>query len=375
VLRTGYDGPLSLEVFNDTFRQSDPGRTARQALRSLRWLEDQAARRLGSEAPSDLARLPDVAEPSGMDFVEVRAEDTGEVEVVLEQLGFTFRGRHRSKAVGLWTQGGARVVLNEQQARGLEPQVAAVGVEVHDPATSAARAERLLAPTVHRRTYAGEEQLAACSAPDGTELFFGRVPDGADATWTDEFQLGSTPTDQGLITHVDHVNLVQPWQHYDEAVLFWSSVLGLAPQAPLDVAGPAGLVRSKVMRSTDGRIRLALNLLPAGLLTGLPQHVAFACDDIVALAGRARERGLRFLPVPDNYYDDLDARFDLDPAFLATLRSHGLLYDRDADGEFLHFYTATVGEVFFEVVERRGGYDGYGAPNAPVRLAAQMLLD
>ncbi len=76
--------------------------------------------------------------------------------------------------------------------------------------------------------------------------------------------------------------------------------------------------------------------------------------------------------MPDNYYDDLDARFDLDPELLATLRSLGLLYDRDAEGEFLHFYTATVGRVFFEVVERRGGYDGYGAANAPVRLAAQM---
>jgi 4-hydroxyphenylpyruvate dioxygenase len=30
-----------------------------------------------------------------------------------------------------------------------------------------------------------------------------------------------------------------------------------------------------------------------------------------------------------------------------------------------------VGEVFFEVVQRRAGYDGYGAVNAPVRLAAQ----
>ena len=127
VLRTGYDGPLSLEVFNDTFRQTDPDRTARQALRSLRWLEDQAARRLGSEAGPGLDRLPEVAEPSGLDFVEVRAEDTGDVEVVLEQLGFTFRGRHRSKAVGLWTQGGARVVLNEQRARDLSPAIAAVG--------------------------------------------------------------------------------------------------------------------------------------------------------------------------------------------------------------------------------------------------------
>ena len=82
---------------------------------------------------------------------------------------------------------------------------------------------------------------------------------------------------------------------------------------------------------------------------------------------------LPLLAIPDNYYDDLDARFDLDPGLLATLRSLGLLYDRDAEGEFLHFYTATVGRVFFEVVERRGGYDGYGAANAPVRLAAQML--
>ncbi len=72
-----------------------------------------------------------------------------------------------------------------------------------------------------------------------------------------------------------------------------------------------------------------------------------------------------------NYYEDLDARFDLDPAFLATLRELNLLYDRDADGEFLHFYTATVGSVFFEMVERRGAYDGYGAPNAPVRHAVQ----
>ena len=37
----------------------------------------------------------------------------------------------------------------------------------------------------------------------------------------------------------------------------------------------------------------------------------------------------------------------------------------------MYFYTATVGEVFFEVVQRHGGYDGYGAANAPVRLAAQ----
>ena len=48
-----------------------------------------------------------------------------------------------------------------------------------------------------------------------------------------------------------------------------------------------------------------------------------------------------------------------------------LLHDRDAGGEFTHFYTETIGGVFFEVVQRSEGYDGYGAPNAGVRLAAQ----
>jgi 4-hydroxyphenylpyruvate dioxygenase len=115
-----------------------------------------------------------------------------------------------------------------------------------------------------------------------------------------------------------------------------------------------------------------LNVAPPVLeSSGLPQHVAFSTDRIVDLAREARDRGLEFLTVPDNYYDDLVARFDLAPATVAQLHELGLLYDREGGGEFVHFYTATVGEVFFEMVQRRGGYDGYGAANAPVRLAAQ----
>jgi 4-hydroxyphenylpyruvate dioxygenase len=41
VLETGYDGPLSLEVFSDALRQADPDRVARDARRSLAALEDR----------------------------------------------------------------------------------------------------------------------------------------------------------------------------------------------------------------------------------------------------------------------------------------------------------------------------------------------
>lgn len=371
VMRAGYDGPLSLEVFNDTFRQTDVVRTAVQARRSLTWLEDRAARQLGGGSTM-LRTLPDVADPVAVDFVEVKAEDAGDIDGLLRQLGFTFRGGHRNKPVRLWTQGSARVICNEQQARDWAPTLAAVGFEVADPTASAERATQLMAPPVFRRTYADEEDLAAFSAPDGTEIFLADIAEG-DAAWVAEFEGGERLGADTLVSHVDHVNLAHPWQYFDEAVLFYSGVLSLQPQQSFDLAGPSGLVRSQVMRSHDGWVRLALNVAPTGLdaADSLPQHVAFACSDVVAATTTARERGLRSLPIPANYYDDLAARFDLDPDFLDTLRSLDLLYDRDADGEFLHVYTETVGGVFFELVERRGGYDGYGAPNAPIRLAAQ----
>lgn len=377
VLDAGYGGPLSLEVFNDTFRQTEVVRTARHAKRSLTWLEDQVARLpsggagvSGSGAP---ARLPDVGQPTAFDFVEVKAEDAGEVDAVLQQLGFTFRGNHRTKPVRLWTAGRARVVLNEQQAREWRPTIAAVGVEVADPAASAARAQALGADAVFRRARADEEELRAFRAPDGTEVFLA-PPAEADARWVAEFE-GGLPDTGSALTAIDHVNLAHPWHAFDEAVLFYGSVLSLHSASTQDVAAPVGLVRSHVVRTDDGAVRLVLNVAPPAFDDphGLPQHVAFRSADVLGVARAARARGLRPLPIPANYYEDLVARFDLPAPLVEELQDLGVLYDRDDVGEFLHFYTATVGSVFFEVVERRGGYDGYGATSAPVRLAAQHL--
>lgn len=107
IVAAGYTGPWSLEVFNDTFRQTDPRRTALHARRSLRWLEDAVARHAPDATASrpDIAMLPDSAAPSDVDFVEITAEDTSSVEELLAQLGFTPRGRHRTKPVTLWTAG------------------------------------------------------------------------------------------------------------------------------------------------------------------------------------------------------------------------------------------------------------------------------
>ena len=376
VAATGYAGPYSLEVFNDTFRQTDTRRTAAHALRSLVWVADQAARWAegdGGRSPSGLPRVTEAAAPTGIDFVEVTAADTSAYEQLFGQLGFAFRGRHRTKPVTLWTAGDAKVILNEQRAQDQTPHLAAVGFTVPDAAASLRRAHDLGASSVYRRTHATEVELPAVAAPDGTHIFLSTAP-GDDDGWVAEFEHGEAVT-ESLVTSVDHVNLAQPWQDFDEAILFYGSVLGLSTAASTEVAGPRGLVRSQVMRTDDGAIRIPLNVVPPVLdAAGLPQHIAFGCRDVTALARQARDRGLQLLPVPDNYYDDLHARFDLDPDRVSELRELRLLYDRDEHGEFVHFYTVTIGELFVELVERRNSYDGYGATNAPIRLAAQRRL-
>ncbi|MGH3356957.1 MAG: bifunctional sugar phosphate isomerase/epimerase/4-hydroxyphenylpyruvate dioxygenase family protein, partial [Nocardioidaceae bacterium] len=379
-LAAGYTGPLSLEIFNDVFRQSDSRRTAKDAMRSLLALEDDVSALLptGHVARVELTPPRHAPAPTGFAFTEVAAGPGSGLDDLLVSLGFTPAGQHRSKSVRLWQQGRARMVVNAapEGARAGSPSLTAIGLESTDPERAAYRAEDLLSPVLPREWGEHEVRLDAVAAPDGTALFFCRTGRSDHADWLDDFLPLTDDAATGAgITHVDHVALTQPWSQFDEAALFYRAVLGMQPHDSLDLADPYGLLRSRAMAGPDNAVRIALNVAPAGHErqghTSHAQHVALACDDIVATARILHARGAPLLAVPGNYYDDLEARYDLAPGLSTDLRELGLLYDRDEHGEFLHLYTQTVGQVFFEVVQRVGRYAGYGAQNASVRLTAQ----
>jgi 4-hydroxyphenylpyruvate dioxygenase len=257
--------------------------------------------------------------------------------------------------------------------------VSAIAVESDDPGRSARRARALLAPPIPRSLGPNEAELTAVAAPDGTSVFFCHTDVDGAAGWLGDFRpvAPDRPGDRPLLTGVDHVALSQPFDYFDEAVLFYRSLLAMRAQGSQEIASPYGLVRSRAVRS-EGGVRLVLNvpLLGGGRLpeTAGYQHVAFACPDILAAARAMRSRGMPTLPVPANYYDDLAARFDLDTDLAGQMAELGVLYDRDCrGGEFFHFYSLMLGRrLFFEIVQRSGGYDGFGAPNTPVRMAAQL---
>ncbi|TFD86217.1 bifunctional sugar phosphate isomerase/epimerase/4-hydroxyphenylpyruvate dioxygenase family protein [Cryobacterium serini] len=389
LVHTGYRGPLSLEVFNDVFRQGDPAVTARDARRSLVLLEDAArAARLplaalqssaldGLRAPDILAGLPRVDATRGFSFIEVQPGVGTGVVSVLAQLGFTHHGKHQRKNAHLWSQADVHVIVNDDLT-GTRPRLAALGFEVSNVQRASARAIALRSHLLPRDRAIDEDILDGILAPDGTEVYFSER-DGETASWLAEFGTGgNVPTTVPTlpptgITHVDHVALVQPWQRADEAVLFYQSVLGLAASDGLDLASEAGLVRSRSLVSADRGVRLALNVTPLQpkATEVYLNHIALHTDDLVATVSELRARGARLLPIPQNYYDDLDARLDLGAPLVETLRSLEILFDRDDRGDFLHVYTMPIGQLFFEIVQRTQNYDGYGAANAPVRLASQ----
>ena len=384
LLAAGYAGPLSLEIFNDEFRAAPSRRIARDGLRSLVWLEEQVGR----------APLPATPALSGIEFVEfaVDAEAAGSLGRFVSTLGFRRVGRHRSKEVELWRNGAANLVLNsEADSAAAEhfiqhgPSVCALAFRVDDPGRLVARAEALHYSIWSERIGAGENNIPGIRAPDGTLIYLIQEAT-ARPNWENDFRLEADGPDGGMLG-IDHVAQAVPPGMVDSYVLFFRALFGLTPDSPWDLPDPYGLVRSRAFIGGEGSVRLPLNVSESGR-TGTGRfvsatagagvhHIAFPVPDAAKAVDAAALRAAPLLDIPANYYEDLAARFGLADDELAMLSRRHLLYDRDASGGvYRHVYTASFRDRFFlELVERGGGYAGFGAANASIRMAAQRRRD
>jgi 4-hydroxyphenylpyruvate dioxygenase len=383
VIATGYTGPLSLEIFNDQFRAGSAARTATDGLRSLILLQDQLA--------AKTKRSPDALEPKaqsrGVGFVEfaVNEAKAGDLADLFSQLGFRKTGKHRSKAVERWSQGKVELVIN-CEADGFAhshyithgPGVCAIALDVDSAAHTMARAEALRARTFYQPVGPGELEIPAIHGVGGSLLYF---LDTAGKNWDTDFEAIKSDGVADRLHGVDHISQSMPYDEMLSWLLFYTGILDLQRLQQVDVADPRGLVQSQAIINLDQSLRFVLNgsvatrTLSARFISEFfgsgVQHIAFFCDDIFAAVSEMRARGAGFLKIPENYYDDIEAKYDLDATTMAALRDNQILYDREGDGEFFQIYTHIFDErFFFEIVERRH-YSGFGAANAAIRLAAQ----
>jgi 4-hydroxyphenylpyruvate dioxygenase len=395
-LRAGYTGPLSLEIFNDDFRAAPTRATALDGMRSLLLLEERVRARLTEVATPvrhvDLFDPPPVPSLGGTSFIEFAVDDRSGPALGewLGRLGFHEAGRHRSKAVTLHRQGGINLVLNAEPDSFAHsyfllhgPSICALGLGTVDDLQALGRAEAFGCARFEGRVGPNELPIPAIRSLDGSLLYFvAERAGGIDPLDVDFLPAdGVAPAGCGL-TAVDHLAQALPSGQLDGWVLFYRAVLGLEPEETLVLPDPYGLVRSRTVADRNRRLRLPLNISESPSTSTARSvstfagagihHIAFTTGDIRATARCLRERGVKLLAIPENYYDDLPTRFDLAPAQVDELRDLGLLYDRSAGGEYWQLYTEPFEDrFFFEIVQRIGGYDHYGAANAPVRMAAQ----
>ena len=394
VAATGYTGPISLEVFNDQFRGGRPDGLARDGYRSLLALMDDV-RRAEPDISVDVPRVPARIRVDGVEFIEfaTRGEDADTLAGLLLSMGFSHVGNHISKDLALWQQGDIRIVLNHETSGFASSAyvthgttICDIGLKVEDAAATTRRAAALGAVTFGQPVGPGEMEIPAIRSVGGSVMHFVDDQSGLSDVWSVEFELSAWAdvADAGLRT-IDHV---AETMNYDEMLswsLFYTSIFDMQRTPMVDVIDPDGLVHSQAIKASTGAARITLNgaethrTLAGSFLAdsfgGAIQHVAFATDDIFATARNMSRAGFEPLAMTGNYYSDLQARFGLEPSRIDTMKGLSILYDEDKDGAFYQFYSQPfAGGLFFEIVQRTDSYDGYGAPNAPFRIAAQKRL-
>ncbi len=388
VASTGYDGYFSLEIFNDQFRGGSARAVAADGHRSLIYLADQVRAKTQTQIG---AAMPKRAVVTGIGFVEFATDEdeAGDLIALLKTLGFRLAAKHRSKKVSLFQQGAIKILVNVEPTGFANAAYAvhgtfayALALVVDDAAAAYRRALALDAEPFFQPVAEGELELPAIRGVGGGVIYLiddksalGRFSEIDFEPVTDSDDGG----DAGLL-HVDHVAQTVAFDEMLTWLLFYTSIFEAAKTPMVDIIDPGGVVRSQVVENDTGALRITMNgaenrrtlaghFIAEKFGSGI-QHLAFATDDIFATAASLRKFGFKSLHISPNYYDDIEARFGLDPNLTDRLRAENILYDRDDGGEYFQLYSGTYGEgFFFEIVERRG-YRGYGAPNAIFRIAA-----
>ena len=195
--------------------------------------------------------------------------------------------------------------------------------------------------------------------------------DGAFLPGYKKWESHYNPAPTGL-KFIDHMVGNVDWDEMNTWCEFYAKVMGFAQIISFDdkdISTDYTALMSKVMSNGNGRIKFPINEPAEGKKKSQieeyidfyngpgVQHIAVATDDIVVTVSAMRDRGVEFLYVPDNYYDDLLERVGNIDEDVEILKQQGILIDRDDEGYLLQLFTKPVVDrptMFFEIIQRKG---------------------
>ncbi|MFY7888817.1 MAG: bifunctional sugar phosphate isomerase/epimerase/4-hydroxyphenylpyruvate dioxygenase family protein [Spirosomataceae bacterium] len=373
VRATGYDGYISHEIFSDEFRSSLIEPVALDGKRSLIWLEGITDTKKTSPVPS----------LSSIEFVEFSSTEEAQDELVslLTNLGFVETFQHKTKNVSVYQLGEVSMVINRQYTtKDLLPNtVCAIGFATPNKQKVASWTKQLGYEWLESKANTDELDIPAVKGIGDILYYFIDEKQAETDYYPVEFNSTGLAKKENGIKQIDHIGHSVSGDSYLSNTLFYRALLGLNVDESLEMIDTRGIVYSRVAKNASNTIRIPLSSSrKQGTLTdefithtgdGI-QQIALQTDDIFQTALSIQDKKL-ILPIPCNYYDDLRAKTQLSDELIEQMKTHHILYDRQEDGEFFHFYCKEINGLFIEIVQRKGCYSRYGEVNAQVRLAAQ----
>lgn len=325
----------------------------------------------------------------GFEFLEFTAPKKGMLEPIFEAMGFTLVARHKSKDVELWRQGDINLLSNYEKkchaayyAEEHGPSACGMAFRVKD--SQHAYKEVLARGAQPMDTHTGpmELKLPAIKGIGGAMLYLIDRYEGENTIYDIDFNwiegVDRHPEGCGFHT-LDHLT----HNVYRGRMNFWAGfyekLFNFKEIRYFDIKGEYTGLLSKAMTAPDGKIRIPLNEEAVGgggqieefLMKyngeGI-QHIAFACDDLVACLDKLKAKGMKFMtPPPNTYYDMLEERLPGHGENVDKLQKRGILLDGTTEnGEprlLLQIFSETVfGPVFFEFIQRKQD-EGFGEGN------------
>lgn len=321
----------------------------------------------------------------GFEFVEYTAPDTRELTDLFRQLGFSAIARHRSKDVTLWRQGDVNFIVNGEVdsfaqafARVHGPSVCAMAFRVADAGAAYRHAIQHGAKPHAGRVGPMELNIPAIRGIGGSLIYLvDRYGENSiyDVDFEQLDESDSVPTGHGL-TYIDHLTHNVMRGRMDVWAAFYERLFNFREVRYFDIEGQVTGLKSRAMTSPCGKIRIPINesaddksqieeFLDAYHGEGI-QHIALGAEDVRATVRALLKGGMRFMSVPDSYYDMIDERLPGHGEDLAGLKDLRILIDgapQDDQGLLLQIFTETViGPIFFEIIQRKGN-EGFGEGN------------
>lgn len=317
----------------------------------------------------------------GMEFIEYVGPDAQLFHQLFKRLGMVKIAQHKNKKITLYRQNDVNFLINEEptgfakefsQKHG--PSICATGFRVKN-------SQQAFKTAVERgaRPYT-DDSKKAYSWPTvygiGDSLIYfvdqyGELGDMYDQDFNYLVE-DLRPTGNGFLC-IDHMTNNVPKGAMDETANFYINVFGFREIRFFDIKGEQTGLLSRAMRSPCEKITIPINeptesksqiqeYIDEYKGSGI-QHVALLTEDICSSVDKSRGDMVKFLGVPETYYEVLKDRVPLITEDIKKLHNLEILADGDSEGYLLQIFTQNlIGPIFYEFIQRKN-HHGFGEGN------------